>query len=138
MVRRDDDDGSQDLTTSRCAFPAGASPASVSVGAPSSRSPESSESVKDLTPRAAWHRDLRETIAKVNPVLRGRSYFATGNAAKRFNQLDTYVWRRLRGLRVKRKGRNLRPGETARWTRESFWNLGLHRLRGTVRYPEAA
>ncbi|MBM4266645.1 MAG: hypothetical protein FJ144_08550 [Deltaproteobacteria bacterium] len=30
----------------------------------------------------------------------------------------------------------LKPGEAARWTRESFWNLGVHRLRGTVRYPE--
>src|SRR5690349_8614370 len=43
MVRRDDDDRSQDLKESRCASPAGASPASVSVGAPSSRSPESGE-----------------------------------------------------------------------------------------------
>jgi len=38
---------------------------------------------------------------------------------------------------VKRKGRNLRAGESEKWTREYFWNLGLHRLRGTVRYPEA-
>ena len=43
MVRRDDNAGSQDLTESRCASPAGASPASVSVGAPSSRSPEPGE-----------------------------------------------------------------------------------------------
>ena len=43
MVRRDDDDGSQDLKESRCASLAGASPASVSVGAPSSRSPEPGE-----------------------------------------------------------------------------------------------
>jgi hypothetical protein len=40
MVRREDDDGSLDPETSNCASPAGASPASVSVGAPSSRSPE--------------------------------------------------------------------------------------------------
>jgi len=95
--------------------------------------------VKELTPRSRCHADLRAVIADLNPVLRGwGNYFRTGNAAKRFNQLDTYVWQRLRSLRVKRKGRNLRPGEAARWTRESFWNLGLHRLRGTVRYPEAA
>ena len=76
-------------------------------------------------------------IADLNPVLRGwGTYFRTGNAAQRFNQLDGYVWRRLRGLRVQRKGRNLRPGEVERWTREYFWNLGLHRLRGTVQYPE--
>ena len=78
-------------------------------------------------------------IAELNPVLRGwGNYFRTGNAAKKFNQIDTYVWRRLRKLRVKRKGRNLRPGEAQRWTRDFFDGLGLHRLRGTVRYPEAA
>ena len=95
--------------------------------------------VKELTPRRRCHADLREVIADLNPVLRGwGKYFRTGNAAKQFNQLDTYVWRRLRSLRVQRKGRHLRPGEAKRWTRDSFWNLGLHRLRGTVRYPEAA
>lgn len=93
--------------------------------------------VKELTPRSRCHADLRDVIADLNPVLRGwGEYFRTGNAAKRFNQLDTYVWRRLVSLRVQRKGRHLRPGETERWTRDSFHDLGLHRLRGTVRYPE--
>jgi len=95
--------------------------------------------VKELTPRSRCHADLREVIADLNPVLRGwGNYFRTGNAAKRFIQLDTYVWQRLRRLRLARKGRNLRPGEATRWTSESFCNLGLHRLRGTIRYPEAA
>ncbi len=93
--------------------------------------------VKELTPRKRCHADLRAVIADLNPVLRGwGGYFKTGNAAKRFNQLDGYVWRRLRALRIKRKGRNLKPDDLRRWTRESFWNLGLHRLRGTVEYPE--
>ena len=95
--------------------------------------------VKQLTPRGRCHADLRDVIADINPVIRGwGNYFRTGNAAKRFNQLDTYVWERLVALRHERKGRNLRPGEWKKWTREYFWNLGLHRLRGTVRYPEAA
>jgi RNA-directed DNA polymerase len=95
--------------------------------------------VKELTPRSRCHADLRAVIADLNPVLRGwGQYFRTGNAAQRFNQLDTYVWRRLRHLRLERKGRHLKPGEAQRWTREAFWNLGLHRLRGTVRYPEVA
>ncbi|MCE9576181.1 MAG: group II intron reverse transcriptase/maturase [Deltaproteobacteria bacterium] len=94
--------------------------------------------VKDLTPSAAQHRDLRETIATLNPVLRGwGGYFRTGNAARKFNQLDSYVWQRLRALVRKRKGRNLRAGEMARWTRDEFVRLGLYRLRGTVRYPGA-
>jgi group II intron reverse transcriptase/maturase len=95
--------------------------------------------VKELTPSSRCHADIRDVIADLNPVLRGwGQYFRTGNAAKRFIQLDTYVWKRLRNLRVSRKGRNLKPDEATRWTRESFFNLGLHRLRGTIRYPEPA
>lgn len=95
--------------------------------------------VKELTPRSRCHEDLRDIIARLNPVLVGwGSYFRTGNAAKKFNQVDTYVWKRLVSLRVERKGRHLRPGEVERWTRDSFHGLGLHRLRGTVKYPEAA
>jgi len=93
--------------------------------------------VKELTPRSRCHVDIRDVIVALNPVLRGwGNYFRTGNAARRFNQLDGYVWRRLQALRVKRKGRNLRPGQATRWTREYFENLGLIRLRGTVKYPE--
>jgi RNA-directed DNA polymerase len=95
--------------------------------------------VKELTPRAACHRDLREAIAKLNPVLRGwGNYFATGNATTRFTQVDSYVWMRLRALVRKRKGRDLRPGEMARWTRHAFYDLGLHKLLGTIRYPGIA
>jgi RNA-directed DNA polymerase len=95
--------------------------------------------VKELTPISACHRDLRETIAKINPVIRGwGGYFATGNAAIKFNQVDDYVWKRLRKLMRKRKGRNLRAGEMNRWTHDAFHELGLHRLRGTVRYPGQA
>ncbi len=90
-----------------------------------------------MTPRQRCHADLRDIIADLNPVLRGwGNYFRTGNAAKRFNQVDAYVWRRLRSLRLKRKGRHLKPGDLSRWQRDSFHNLGLHRLRGTVEYPE--
>ena len=95
--------------------------------------------VRELTRRSRCHTDLREVIRELNPVLRGwAQYFRTGNAATRFGQLDDYVWRRLLRLRLARKGRHLKPGEVRRWTRESFENLGLIRLRGTIRYPEAA
>jgi group II intron reverse transcriptase/maturase len=97
------------------------------------------QKVRELTPAWRCHADLREVIADLNPVLRGwGNYFRTGNADRRFNQADTYVWRRLRTLRVRRKGRHLRAGEAERWTRDYFHNLGLHRLRGTVKYPEPA
>jgi group II intron reverse transcriptase/maturase len=96
--------------------------------------------VKDLTPRSRCHADLRDVIAQLNPVLRGwGEYFKTGNAALKFNQLDSYVHRRLRSLRVKRAGSRLRAGQADRWTRDFFvGGFGLHRLRGTIRYPEAA
>lgn len=93
--------------------------------------------VKELTPKSRCHADLRDVIADLNPVLRGwGSYFRTGNATKHFVRVDSYVAHRLRTLRVKRKGRQLRAGEAKAWTREYFENLGLHRLRGTIRYPE--
>jgi group II intron reverse transcriptase/maturase len=95
------------------------------------------DKVRKLTPRGRCHADIRDVIVDLNPVLRGwGNYFRSGNAATRFNQLDTYVWRRLLALRLERKGRNLKPGEVERWTRESFYSLGLMRLRGTVKYPE--
>ena len=84
-------------------------------------------------------KDVRVLIRDLNPVLRGwGNYFRTGNAAKKFNQMDDYVYFRLKRFLVKRKGRNLKAGEGQRWTRDFFTELGLHRLRGTVRYPGAA
>jgi group II intron reverse transcriptase/maturase len=82
-------------------------------------------------------RDIKEIIQDLNPVLRGwGNYFRTGNATAKFLQVDTYVWRRLRRIKVKQKGRHLRPEQFREWTREYFYKLGLFRLRGTVRYPE--
>jgi group II intron reverse transcriptase/maturase len=96
------------------------------------------QKVRDKTPRGRCHADLREVINDLNPILRGwGTYFATGNAARSFNQIDSYVYERLQRLRIKRAGRQLVPGTVEKWDREYFWNLGLHRLRGTVRYPEA-
>lgn len=84
-------------------------------------------------------KDVRVIIADLNPVLRGwGNYFRTGNAAKRFNQLDLYVRRRLIRFLKRRKGRALQAGELERWHGDFFLAHGLHRLRGTVRYPEAA
>lgn len=96
--------------------------------------------VKELTDRKRnGVKDVRVLIRDLNPVLRGwGNYFRTGNAARKFLQVDTYVWSRLRRFQVKRKGRNLRAGEALAWTRDFFHGHGLHRLRGTVRYPGAA
>src|SRR4029077_17919546 len=92
--------------------------------------------VRELTPRGRCQEDLRGVIAAINPVLRGwGQYFGSGNAAHHFTDVDDYVAKRLKGLRLKRAGRNLRAGQAQRWDREYFESLGLHRLRGTIRYP---
>jgi len=98
------------------------------------------QKVKEQTSRASFGaKDVRVIIDRLNPILRGwGNYFGTGNAAKRFNQVDSYVWRRLLGFMMKRKGRNLAAGDLVAWDRDFFVSHGLHRLRGTVRYPEAA
>jgi group II intron reverse transcriptase/maturase len=94
--------------------------------------------VKELTPRAACHRKLRQSIELLNPVLRGwGNYFGSGNAADKFCQVDAYVYERLVRLLRQRYGRHLRPGQVARWTRAYFHALGLHRLSGTIHYPGA-
>lgn len=95
--------------------------------------------VKELTDQR-WNgvKDVRVLLGNLNPVLRGwGNYFRSGNAARKFNQLDSYVHRRLRRFMVKRRGRNLRAGQADEWTRDWFWEQGLHRLRGTIRYPKS-
>jgi len=96
--------------------------------------------VKELTGRNRnGAKDVRVLIRDLNPVLRGwGTYFRTGNAAAKFRQIDWYVVGRLRRFLVKRQGRHLRPGQTGQWTEDWLNGLGLHRLRGTVRYPAAA
>jgi RNA-directed DNA polymerase len=89
--------------------------------------------------RRGGMKDIREPIAALNPILRGwGNYFRTGNAADKFRQIDRHVAWRLKRLLVKRKGRNLRAGEAAAWTEDWLVGLGLHRLRGTIRYPGTA
>jgi len=95
--------------------------------------------VRDRTGRNRVGVDIREVIADLTPILRGwGNYFRTGNAADKFRQIDWYVTRRLFRLMVKKRGRNLRAGQADQWTEEWFNGHGLHRLRGTIRYPKAA
>ena len=96
--------------------------------------------VRELTgPNRGGVKDIRVVIRDLNPVLRGwGNYFRTGNAARKFNSIDRYVLRRLHRLLVRRYGRNLRPEHYRTWTPDWFRDQGLHRLRGTIRYPGAA
>ena len=107
---------------------------------PSARSMKRArQRVKALTGRSRSGIELEVLIENLNPFLRGwGNYFRTGNAANKFRQLDRYVARRLKRLLIKKRGRNLRAGQAGRWTEDWFHDQGLHRLRGTIRYPKAA
>ena len=95
--------------------------------------------VRELTGRNRVGTDIRIVIGDLNPVLRGwGNYFRTGNAADRFVSIDHYVEGRLRGLLLKRYGRRVHPSRVKTWTSDWFRDQGLHRLRGTIRYPGAA
>jgi len=95
--------------------------------------------VKALTARSQVGQQLADVIARLNRLLRGwGNYFRTGNADTKFHQLDHYVAWRLKRFLIKQRGRNLRPGQVDRWTRTWFYDQGLHKLTGTVRYPKAA
>ncbi|MGH7746265.1 MAG: group II intron reverse transcriptase/maturase, partial [Candidatus Dormibacteria bacterium] len=97
------------------------------------------DKVRVLTGRSRVGLDIRTVIATLTPILRGwGNYFRTGNAADKFRQIDRYVVWRLFRLMVKKRGRNLRAGQADQWTEEWFNGHGLHRLRGTIRYPKAA
>jgi group II intron reverse transcriptase/maturase len=109
--------------------------------APSQRSMKRiRQRIKEVTPRSRCHADIREVIEQINPILRGWSgYFRTGNAAIKFQQVDDYVRRRLVTLKIKQKGRHLKPGDVKCWTPDYFHQgFGLLRLGGTIQYPEAA
>jgi group II intron reverse transcriptase/maturase len=103
------------------------------------------DSIREQTNRArrAGMKDIREVIGDLNPILRGWcNYFRTGNAARKFIQVDSYVRRRLvkllaRRTERQRKRRNGGPRFIARkWPHKRFVNEhGLFKLQGTVRYP---
>ncbi|MGH8997392.1 MAG: group II intron maturase-specific domain-containing protein, partial [Acidimicrobiales bacterium] len=95
--------------------------------------------VKALTARSQVGQQLPDVIERLNRFLRGwGNYFRTGNAGDKFVSLDRYVAWRLHRLLIEKRGRNLRPGQAATWSRTWFHDQGLHKLMGTICYPKAA
>ena len=95
--------------------------------------------IRELTDRRRWAglKDIRQVIDLLNPVLRGwGNYFRTGNASRKFQEVDRYVNERLvRLLRHVRSWRR-RPFSLPEWSPARFAaELGLYRLVGTIRYP---
>ena len=90
------------------------------------------ERVREMTD-IRWNsgRDLKEVLSDLRPVLLGwAAYFRTGNASRRFAQIEQHVLTRLNCLthrRSQRSGRFL--------TFPDARKLGLPRLQGTIRYP---
>jgi len=105
------------------------------------------ERVHDLTDaRRSGAKDVKEIVASINPVLRGwGNYFRshrpvgrTGNADREFNAIDGYVHRCVVRWMRHRGGQRARYRWDA-WPHERLHEeMGLYRLRGTVRYPAQA
>jgi group II intron reverse transcriptase/maturase len=95
--------------------------------------------IRERTGRRRWAgmRDIREVIRELNPVLRGWGvYFRTGNASKKFQQIDRYVEMRLVRLLRSRGGPRSRPLNPREWPHRRFVEEhGLYKLLGTIRYP---
>src|SRR5580698_10423285 len=93
--------------------------------------------VHELTDSRHSGKDVKQIIATLNPVLRGwGNYFRSGNAERKFNQLDSYVYHRLAQWMGRRGGQRVQRIES--WTHERFVGMGLYQLRGTVKYPTQA
>jgi hypothetical protein len=93
--------------------------------------------VRELTSTRRSGQKVEQIIAKLTPVLRGwGNYFRTGNADREFNQMDGYVYQRLRRWHYRRGGqrRTKRPALSG----AQLYGMGLHRLQGTVEYPAQA
>jgi len=95
------------------------------------------ERIRELTNARQSGKDVKQIIAELTPVLRGwGNYFRTGNADREFNQLDTFVWTRLRRWQHRRGGQ--RATRRPAFSRQQLYGMGLHRLMGTVCYPAQA
>ena len=95
------------------------------------------ERVREMTDARQSGQDVKQIIAKLNPVLRGwGNYFRSGNADRKFNQLDQYVFGCLMRWQYRRGGQ--RKGRVEKWTHDRLVSMGLYRLRTTVKYPAQA
>jgi group II intron reverse transcriptase/maturase len=93
--------------------------------------------VREITDQRASGEDVKQIIAKLNPVLRGwGNYFRSGTTAREFLKMDSFVYERLVRWMYRRGGQ--RATRRVLWTAEQFRGMGLYRLRGTVRYPAQA
>jgi len=93
--------------------------------------------IRERTPRRYAALPLEVVVEGLNPVLRGwGNYFRRGNSSRKFAAIDCYVNQRLAKLASVKHGLRGRNW-TTRFTHGWATGLGVHRLRGTVRYWSA-
>lgn len=97
------------------------------------------EAIKRLTSyRRMKIRDVYELLPELNRLLRGWSgYFKTGNAARKFSQIESYVWQRLVIFQNRRRSQK-HPHRKREYAYDWYRNLGVYRLMGQVGYPNLA
>jgi RNA-directed DNA polymerase len=85
--------------------------------------------VREITDKRASGEDVKQIVAKLNPVLRGwGNYFRTERCRREFLKVDRYLVRWLYRRGGQRTGRNIL------WKPDRFHGMSLYKLRGTVRY----
>ena len=93
--------------------------------------------VGELTSKRQSGKEVKQVIAELTPVIRGwGNYFRTGNADREFNKMDCFVVQSLRRWQYRRGGQ--RPTKRAPFTGTQLYEMGLHKLMGTVKYPAQA
>jgi len=94
--------------------------------------------IKAITaPRHRLPEPIEPIVGEVNGVVRGwGAYFRVGNAARKFHDVDTYVYMRLGRFLAKKTRRSWRARKHDIWA--LFERLGVYRLSGTVRWYTAA
>ena len=93
--------------------------------------------IRELTDRRYAGIQLEIVVDRLNLVLRGwGNYFRSGNSARKFSQIDSYVHERLALLASTKHGRSGRNWAT-RFNGEWRRRLGVYALDGTVSYRAA-
>ena len=94
--------------------------------------------IKAITaPRHRLPEPIEPIVAEVNRVVRGwGAYFRVGNSARKFHDVDTYVYMRLKRFLVKKTKGGWRHRKRDIWA--LFEKLGVYRLQGTVKWATAA
>jgi hypothetical protein len=88
--------------------------------------------VREITGKRGSREDVKQIIAKLNPVLRGwGNYFRTGTCRREFHKMDDYVFARL--TRWQHRRGSQRAQRRTRWTGAELYGMGLYQLRRTVR-----